>query len=46
MRFQLQKFVPIDRNHPIYEIIEGDQTILDVSVGADGSLKLRFTRRA
>lgn len=30
-QLRLRKFSPIDREHPVYEIIEGDEVLFDVS---------------
>jgi hypothetical protein len=38
MRFR--KFAPIDREYPIFELVEGDDVLLDVSASDDGVLEV------
>ena len=41
MKLKLQKFVPIDREFPIYEIIDAEgNVILDVSRSDNGTIEL------
>lgn len=37
---QFRKFSPIDREYPIFELVEGDDVLLDVSVSDDGVLEV------
>ena len=37
---QLRKFAPVDREYPIFELVEGDDVLLDVSSSDDGVLEV------
>ena len=33
---RFRKFSPVDREHPIFELVAGDEILLDISVSDDG----------
>lgn len=33
---RFRKFSPLDREYPIFELVEGDDVLLDVSISDDG----------
>jgi hypothetical protein len=35
-----RKFSPLDRDYPIFEVVEGDDVLLDVSVSDDGVVEV------
>ena len=37
---RFRKFCPVDREHPIFELVEGDEVLLDVSSSDDGVLEV------
>lgn len=37
-----RKFSPIDRDHPIFELVDGDEILFDVSLGDHGRLQVAF----
>jgi hypothetical protein len=37
---QFRKFSPVDREYPIFELVEGDDVMLDVSSSDDGVLEV------
>jgi phage terminase large subunit-like protein len=37
---RFRKFAPIDREYPIFELVEGDDVLLDVSASEDGVLEV------
>ncbi|MCC7538971.1 MAG: hypothetical protein IT379_22285 [Deltaproteobacteria bacterium] len=40
VRLRLRKFSPIDREYPIFEILDGDDVVLDVSLSDAGNYEL------
>jgi hypothetical protein len=41
-KLRFQKFVPIDREHPIYEVLDGEDIIFDVTLTEKGLPELSF----
>ena len=39
---RLRKFSPIDRDYPIYEVVDGDCVLLDVGRTDDGAYEVAF----
>ncbi len=37
---RFRKFSPVEREYPIFEVVEGDAVLLDVSVSDDGVLEV------
>ena len=37
---RLRKFAPVDREYPIFELVEGDNVLLDISSSDDGILEV------
>ena len=37
---RFRKFAPVDREYPIFELVEGDDVLLDVSSSDDGVLEV------
>jgi len=37
---RFRKFSPVDREYPIFELVEGDNVLLDVSSSDDGVLEV------
>jgi hypothetical protein len=37
---RFRKFSPVDREYPIFELVEGDDVLLDVSASDDGVLEV------
>ena len=37
---RFRKFAPVDRKYPIFELVEGDDALLDVSSSDDGVLEV------
>jgi hypothetical protein len=37
-----RKFSPIEREHPIYELVHNDAIIFDVTMDDDGKLRIAF----
>ena len=37
---RFRKFSPVDREYPIFELVEGDDVLLDVSSSDDGVLEV------
>ena len=37
---RFRKFAPVDREYPIFELVEGDDVLLDVSVSDDEVLEV------
>ena len=37
---RFRKFAPVDREYPIFELVEGDDILLDVSSSDDGVLEV------
>ena len=37
---RLRKFSPIDRDHPIYEVVDGDCVLLDIGRIDDGAYEI------
>lgn len=41
MRLRLQKFTPIDREHPIYEVVDDERNVLlDVTRSSEGDWEI------
>lgn len=41
-KLRWRKFSPIDRDFPIYELMDGDVIVLDVTKGKNESLEIAF----
>jgi len=41
-QFRWRKFSPLDRDSPIYELLDGDVIILDVAQDKSGNLEIAF----
>jgi len=41
-----RKFAPVDREHPIFELVEGDTVLLDVGATDDGVLEIAIHKGA
>lgn len=41
-RLRLRKFSPIDREYPIYEVLDGDQALFDIGRNDLGMLEVGF----
>lgn len=39
---RIRKFAPIDRDYPIFEVLAGDEVILDVSKDDNENLEIAF----
>ena len=37
---RFRKFAPVDREYPIFELVEGDDVLFDVSASDDGVLEV------
>jgi hypothetical protein len=37
---RFRKFSPIDRDYPIFELVEGDSVLLDISVSDEGVVEV------
>ena len=41
-KLRWRKFSPIDRDFPIYELMDGEVIVLDVTKGKNGSFEIGF----
>lgn len=37
---RFRKFAPVDREYPVFEVVEGDEVLFDVSVSDNGVLEV------